>query len=218
MAVPLLLDQESKVSMFISAKSLVATVLMLACCGMAAAAQPPGSSSGGPSPATAPQSASLPPDYVIGTDDVLGVLFWRDETMSADVLVRPDGRISLPLLNDIDVAGQTPDQLRTRLMELTKQFVAEPNVTVIVRQINSRKVFITGQVTRPGPYPLTAPTTVLQLLALAGGLTDYANGKEIAIIRTGTPQSLRFNYEDVRKGKNAQQNIELKVGDTVIVP
>ena len=204
--------------MVTSTKFLVAIALIVAYCGMALAAQQPGSSSGGPSPATAPQSGSLPPDYVIGTDDVLGVLFWRDETMSADVVVRPDGRISLPLLNDIDVAGQTPDQLRTRLMALTKQFVAEPNVTVIVRQINSRKVFITGQVTRPGPYPLTAPTTVLQLLALAGGMTDYANGKEIAIIRTGTPKPLRFNYEDVRKGKNAHQNIELKVGDTVVVP
>jgi polysaccharide biosynthesis/export protein len=161
-----------------------------------------------------------PADYVIGTEDVLGVLFWRDETMSGDVLVRSDGKISIPLLNEIAVVGLTPDQLRTILLTEAKKFVADPSVTIVVRQINSRKVFVMGQVTHSGSYPLVSPTTVLQALALAGGLTEFADGKNITINRNdnGKQVSLRFNYDDVRKGKKLEQNILLKVGDTVVVP
>jgi polysaccharide export outer membrane protein len=164
--------------------------------------------------------ATVPGDYVIGADDVLGILFWRDTTMSGDFVVRPDGRISLPLINDVVAAGLTPEALRQRLLELAKRYVDEPSVTVIVRTINSRKVFVTGQVAHPAAYPLTSPTTVLQILALAGGLNDYADGKNIRIIRKEPDReiSLKFNYEDVRKGKNLQQNILLKAGDVVIVP
>lgn len=172
-------------------------------------------------PSAQPGAAvQAPADYVIGPDDVLGVLFWRDETLSGDVVVRPDGKISLPLLNEIEVAGMTPEQLRGVLLTRASKFVEEPSVAVVVRAINSRKVFITGQVSRPGSYPLTAPTSVLQLIAVAGGLTDYADSKNVVILRKeqGRPISLKFNYQDVRKGKKLEQNILLQVGDTIVVP
>jgi polysaccharide export outer membrane protein len=177
---------------------------------------------GAQTPSAPPQpagpQATVPQGYVIGLDDVLGVLFWRDETMSGDFIVRPDGRISLPLLNDIDAVGLTPEQLRIQLLERAKKFLEEPSVTVVVRQINSRKVFVTGQIARPGSFPLTAPTTVLQLIALAGGLTDFADGGSITIIRAGQKVPLKFNYNDVSRGRNLEQNVELKPGDTIVIP
>ena len=159
-------------------------------------------------------------DYAIGPDDVLTVVFWREPDLSGEVVVRPDGKISLPLINDVTASGLTPAQLREILTEQGKKFVAEPNVSVVVKQINSRKVFITGNVERPGPYSLGGGMTVLQLIALAGGLREYADSKKIVIMRTeaGRSVSLPFNYNDVSKGKNLQQNVELKRGDTVIVP
>jgi polysaccharide export outer membrane protein len=181
--------------------------------GQAAPAPTPAGTSA--SPAVAP-----PADYVIGPEDVLAVLYWREKDLSAEVTVRSDGKISLPLLNDVEAAGLTPIELRDRLMEASQRFVADPNVTVVVRQMNSRKVFITGEVAKPGPYPLTGPTTVLQLIALAGGLREYADAKNISILRTekGRPISFRFNYKDVASRKNLGQNIELKSGDTIVVP
>jgi polysaccharide biosynthesis/export protein len=166
------------------------------------------------------QAVPTPPGYVIGPDDVLQVLFWREKELSADVTVRPDGMISLPLLNDLPVSGLTPDQLREKVTEAAKRFVEDPSVTVVVKEIKSRRVFITGQVTHPGPYPLTAPTSVLQLIATAGGLTEFADSKNITIMRNenGHPVSLPFNYKDVTRRKNLLQNIELRPGDTVIVP
>jgi polysaccharide export outer membrane protein len=173
-----------------------------------------------PGTANVPAGAVIPPGYVIGAEDILSIVFWRDKEMSADVGVRPDGKISLPLLNDVEAAGLTPEQLRERLTEAAGRLVEDPNVSVIVKIINSRKVFVTGQVGKPGPYPLSAPTTVLQLLATAGGVLEYAKLKDIRIMRTenGKPVSFKFNYKDVMEGKNLKQNIELKPGDTVIVP
>jgi polysaccharide export outer membrane protein len=163
----------------------------------------------------------LPPGYVIGPDDVLVVTFWRERDLSGEVVVRPDGKISLPLLNDVQASGLTPEQLRAKVMEGANKFVENANATVVVKQINSRKVFITGQVTRPGPYPLGGgPTTVLQLIAIAGGLLEFADSENIVVIRTesGHPVSLKFNYKDVAKRKGLEQNVELKPGDTVVVP
>jgi polysaccharide export outer membrane protein len=162
-----------------------------------------------------------PPDYVIGPDDVLQVVFWREKDMSSEVTVRPDGMITLPLLNDVQAGGLTPDQLRDKINELSKKFLQEdPTVSVAVKTINSRKVFITGAVTRPGPYLLTAPTTVLQVIAMAGGLTEFADKSKIAVMRQENGKLVRypFNYKDVAKGKNLEQDIQLKPGDTVIVP
>jgi polysaccharide export outer membrane protein len=157
---------------------------------------------------------------VIGPDDVLTVVYWRDKEMTTDAVVRPDGKISLPLLNEVQAAGLTPSELRERLTDESKRFIEDPNVTVVVKQINSRKVFVLGEVGRPGPHPLTAPTTVLQLLAAVGGLKEYADSKKIVVIReeNGHQKTFRFNYKDVITGKNLSQNIELIPGDTIIVP
>ncbi len=162
----------------------------------------------------------VPGDYTIGPDDILSVVFWRDKEMSADVVVRPDGRVTLPLVNDVVASGLTPEQLRERIREEAAKYVEEPNVTVVVKQINSRKVFISGSIGRPGAYPLSGSITVLQMLSIAGGVTEFANDKKIMIMRTenGKPQALKFNLRDVQKGKNLQQNIELKPGDTIVVP
>jgi polysaccharide biosynthesis/export protein len=189
----------------------------------AAAQQPPAatppSGAAAASRGAAP-AAAVPADYVIGPEDVLSIVYWRDKDMTGDVAVRPDGKVSLPLLNDVQAAGLTPAQLRDRLIEASKQYFEDPSVTVVVKQMNSRKVFITGEVSKPGPYPLVGPTTVLQLISIAGGLRDYADSKKILIVRNenGRPMSYLFNYKDVVSRKNLRQNIELKPGDTVIVP
>ena len=182
--------------------------------------------------ATAPQTAQKPgapvvagaieppPGYVIGAEDVLGIVFWREKDLTVDAAVRPDGMITVPLLNDVPAAGLTPDQLRERIQAAAAKFVADPSVTVVVKTINSRKVFVTGQIAKPGVYPLTAPTTVMQLIAMAGGLHEFADADKILIMRTedGKQVAKRFNYEQVRNGRNLNQNIELLPGDTVIVP
>jgi polysaccharide biosynthesis/export protein len=167
-----------------------------------------------------PRGADLPPDYVIGPDDILDIIYWRDKDMSAEVAVRPDGRITLPLLNDVQASGLTPDQLRTYLMTAAAKFVEDPNVTVVVKTINSRKVFVMGLVAKPGPYPLSGPTTVMQALSMAGGIQEFSDSKNILIMRNenGRPVAYRFNYKDVLKRKNLKQNIELKPGDTIVVP
>lgn len=170
--------------------------------------------------AAPPPKVVVPSDYTIGPDDILSIVFWRDKEMSADVVVRPDGRVTLPLLSDVAAAGLTPEQLRDAIREGAAKFVEDPNVTVVVKQINSRKVFLTGSVARPGAYPLSAPMTVLQMLSLAGGVSEFADDKKILIMRmeNGQQRALKFNLRDVKKGKNLQQNIQLKPGDTIVVP
>ena len=167
-----------------------------------------------------PDAVEPPPGYVIGPEDVLGIVFWREKDLSTDAAVRPDGRITVPLLNDIAAAGLTPDQLREQIQKAASKYVEDPSVTVVVKAINSRKVFVTGQIAKPGVYPLAGPTTVMQLIAMAGGLHEFADADRILIMRTegGKQVAKRFNYEDVRQGKNLNQNIELMPGDTVIVP
>jgi polysaccharide export outer membrane protein len=177
----------------------------------AAAAHPPVASAAAP---------SVPADYVIGADDALSIVFWRDKDMSADVTVRPDGKISLPLLNEVQASGYTPEQLRAKVVEAASKYVEEPNATVVVREIRSRKVFITGNVAKPAAYPLVGEMNILQLIAQAGGLQEYADSKNIVVIRNedGEQHYFKVNYNDVVKGKNVAQNIVLKPGDTVVVP
>lgn len=160
------------------------------------------------------------PDYRIGTGDVLMIVFWRESQLTADVLVRPDGKISLSLINDVDAAGLTPEQLRDRLVEAYAKFLPNPTITVGVRTINSRKVFIVGGVQRPGAYDLSEGMTVLQLISVAGGLREFISGQSIIIIRPedGKQTVFRFNYLDMKSGTNLGQNIALKPGDTVVVP
>ena len=140
--------------------------------------------------------------------------------MSIDVSVRPDGKISLPLINEVHAAGLTPEQLRQTIVTEAGKFLEDPTVSVVVREIKSRKVFITGQIGRPGEYMLGGPTTVLQLIAIAGGVTEYADTEHIALVRTenGQPVSYNINYKDLKRRKNLKQNLELEPGDTIIVP
>jgi polysaccharide export outer membrane protein len=171
-------------------------------------------------PPQLPAGASVPTGFTIGPDDVLAIVFWRDKDMSAEVTVRPDGKITLPLINEVQAAGLTPEQLRDSLQQAATKFVEDPTVSVVVKTINSRKVFITGSVSKPGAYLLSSDTTVMQLIAMSGGVLEFADSKNITIIRNenGKPTAYRFNYKDVLKHKNLKQNIELKPGDTVIVP
>jgi polysaccharide biosynthesis/export protein len=174
-----------------------------------------------PAPTVAiPVGPAIVDEYVIGPDDVLVVQFWREKDLSAEVTVRPDGKVSLPLLSDVRAAGLTPEQLRDALNEAARKYIEDPIATVTVKQVNSRKVFITGQVEKPGPYPLIGRMTVLQLIATAGGLKDYVDGKNISVVRNegGLEVTHRFNYQDALKRRNLRQNIELKAGDTVLVP
>jgi polysaccharide biosynthesis/export protein len=198
----------------------------LACAGIvcfAAAAMAQGQPAAPPAAASTPATVAdttAASDYIIGPEDVLSIVYWRDKEMSGDVSVRPDGKISVPLLDDVQAAGLTPEQLRDRLVEASKKLIEDPSVSVVVRQMNSKKVFITGEVAKPGPYQLTGPTTVLQLIATAGGLREYADSKKIVILRTvgANKVGFSFNYKDVSAGKKLAQNIELKPGDTVVVP
>lgn len=186
--------------------------------GAAAPAQTPPNGAGG----QAAESATAPaaPAYVIGPGDVLGIVFWRERDLSGDVTVLPDGTITLPLINEIPAAGLTPEALRLRVVEAARNFVKDPTATVVVRQINSRRVFITGMVAKPGPYPLFQSMTVLQLIATAGGVLEYAKRDQIVIIRPegGQQRSFKFNYKDVSQERNLLQNIALMPGDTVVVP
>ena len=158
--------------------------------------------------------------YVIGPDDELSIVFWRDKDLSADVVVRPDGKISLPLLNDIQAAGFTVDQLRENLVTAASKYVEQPNATVVVKAIRSRTVYITGRVTKSGSYPLSVDMNVMQLIALAGGLLEYADDKNIVVIRMegGQQRYYPFNYREVIERKHPEQNIVLRPGDTVVVP
>jgi polysaccharide export outer membrane protein len=171
-------------------------------------------------PPPMPAGIQPPGDYTIGPDDVLGIVFWREKDMTGDVTVRPDGKITLPLINEISAAGLRPDQLREAITQEAVKFIEDPAVTVIVKKINSRKVYITGMVEKPGTYDLIAPTTVIQFIAIAGGLKEFAHRKEIVIMRTEDGKSVTypFNYEAIVKRTRQDQNILLKPGDTVVVP
>jgi polysaccharide export outer membrane protein len=171
-------------------------------------------------PAAAPKPATQDANYVIGPQDVLDISVWKEAELTRVVPVRPDGRISLPLLNDVQAAGLTPLQLAAQISESLKKFVTNPQVTVIVSQINSQRIYILGEVTRPGAYPLLPGMTVLQGLSSAGGFTLFANMKKIYVLRqeNGKQQKLPFNYKEVVSGKNTEQNLLLKAGDQIVVP
>ncbi len=161
-----------------------------------------------------------PNTYIIGEQDVLGIDVWKERDISQTVVVRPDGKITIPLVDEVYVVGMTPLQLQTMLEEKLKPFLTVPQVTVIVKEISSRKVYLMGQVGRTGPFLINSTTTVLQLIAQAGGLRDFAKKKKIYIMRNvnGKTEQYRFNYDEVIKGKNLQQNIVLRPGDTIVVP
>jgi polysaccharide export outer membrane protein len=158
--------------------------------------------------------------YIIGSEDVLYIHVWREDALSRTVPVRMDGNISLPIIHDIKAAGLTPLQLKEALTERLKEFIESPNVAVTVTEANSFKVFVSGQVRTPGVYRLRSETTVLQIIPMAGGFTDWANQKKILIIRkeNGKEKRIIVNYKKIMKGDDPRSNIILKAGDTIIVP
>lgn len=175
-----------------------------------------------PNPTT-DASATKPHDdsFVIGNDDLLAINVWKEPEISRSVPVRSDGKISLPLVGEVKAAGETPLKLEQDLATKLKNYIDEPEVTVIVQQINSQKFNILGNVSRPGSFALTNSLTVLDAIALAGGFRDFAKQKSIYVLREnsdGTATRIAFNYKEVVKGKNPEQNIKLEPRDTVVVP
>ena len=172
-------------------------------------------------PATVIKSAPSDDSYVIGANDVLAINVWKEPDVSRSVPVRSDGKISLPLVGELQASGQTPRQLEQEISKRLQSYISEPEVTVIVTDSKSQKVNILGMVARPGTYLLTSSTTVLDAVALAGGFKDFAKQKSIYVLRQapdGTQKRMPFNYKDVIKGKNPEQNIRLQAGDTVVIP
>ena len=157
--------------------------------------------------------------YVIGPEDVLHVAVWREADLTATLPVRPDGKISLPLLNDVQASGLTPQQLADSVREKLKKYIADPRVTVVVTQINSKRIFMVGEVLHPGPMSMIANMTVLQALSSAG-LNQFANTKRIYVLRTenGKQQKLPVNYRKLVKGEQIEQNYLLQPGDEIVVP
>jgi polysaccharide export outer membrane protein len=177
-------------------------------------------SSSGDAKADQPASPSAQgSDYVIGADDLLKIVVWKETELSETLPVRPDGKISMPLLGDVVAAGMTPTELAESIQTKLKKYIADPRVTVVVNAMNSRRIFVTGEVTHGGAMPLLPHMTVLQALATAG-FTQFANLKAIYLLRNegGKQVKLPFNYKEVVKGLRPEENIELKPGDTVVVP
>jgi|SRR5579864_8790812 len=160
------------------------------------------------------------PTYIIGPQDTLSVSVWKEPDLSGNVQVRPDGKVSIPLLNDVQAAGLTAMKLSSQITTGLKKYVADPHVTVVVAAINSRRVYVLGEVAHAGGFALLPDMTVLQAISDAGGLTQFAHGKKIYVLRNENGQQVKypFNYSKVLKGENPEQNFPLKSGDTVVVP
>jgi polysaccharide export outer membrane protein len=178
--------------------------------------QPPG---GSPSPSKPATPLEVPKDYVIGVADVLSIVVWNAKELSADVLVRPDGRISLPLLNDLSAAGMTPEQLAEAISKDAAKYVRDPVATVMVKEIHSRKVYVMGEVAKPGSFDLGNEMTVVEAISEAGGFVEGAKKGDVVIVRheNGKEQRYKFNYNDFVHGKNVQKNIKLLPGDVILI-
>src|ERR1700724_499666 len=193
-----------------------------------------GPPSNAPAPASEAQQAAPPQSsdvasttkphddsFKIGNDDVLAINVWKEPDISRSIPVRSDGKISLPLVGEVQATGRTPLKLEEEIAARLKSYIAEPEVTVIVQQINSQKFNILGMVNRPGSYVINNSATVLDAIAIAGGFRDFAKQKSIYILRQnsdGTQTKLPFNYKDVVKGQNPAQNVKLQPRDTIVVP
>jgi polysaccharide export outer membrane protein len=166
------------------------------------------------------QSMAADPSYVIGPNDVLEIHVWKEPDFSRKLLVRPDGQITLPLIGDIQASGKTTAGLNAIIHERLKNYIDNPEVTVILVESHSKNFYIIGKVNQPGTYPLNQSMTVLQALSVAGGLAEWADKDSIRIIRrsNGKEEIIRFNYKKVISGKNMEQNVLLQPGDTIIVP
>jgi polysaccharide export outer membrane protein len=160
------------------------------------------------------------PNYVIGPEDEVTVTVWREPDISRTVPVRPDGKISLPLLNDVQASGLTPMQLTNEITSRLTKFISAPQVTVIVTKVTAQRIFVMGEVGRAGAYPLVPSMTALEALSIAGGLTPFAKQSKIYILRMENGKQLRLplNYKDVLSGRRPEQNVFLKSVDTIVVP
>lgn len=170
--------------------------------------------------ADAADTDTPPPAYHIQPGDVLQVSVWKEDDLKADVLVRPDGAFSFPLAGDIDTRGKSVEELRAELAKRLKRYIPDPVVTVAVRQIVGNRIFVLGQVNRPGDFQFSRPVDVMQALSMAGGTTSFAALNDIVILRRerGELRTFRFHYADVARGKDLSQNILLDSGDTIVVP
>jgi polysaccharide export outer membrane protein len=174
-----------------------------------------------PDAATHTAAAYSRDSFVIGNNDVLAISVWKEPDISRSIPVRSDGRISLPLIGEVQATGTTPQRLEQDIASRLKSYIAEPEVTVIVQQVNSQKFNVLGQVNKPGSYPLANASTVLDAIAIAGGFRDFAKQKSIYVLRPnldGTEHRIPFNYKEVVKGRDGAQNIKLEARDTVVVP
>ena len=159
--------------------------------------------------------------YTIGNDDVLAISVWKEPDLTKSIPVRSDGKISLPLVGEIQATGQTPLQLEQQIEAKLKDFITTPEVTVIVEQVNSKKFNILGEVGKPGSYSLALAPTIMDAIAVAGGFRDFAKKTGVYILRRGpdgNETKIPFNYKDFIKGKNPSQNVKIEPNDTIIVP
>jgi polysaccharide biosynthesis/export protein len=210
--------------------SVRAGSLLIALCGFAfvqvhasgrIAASPQSASAGLTAESSSTAAKAHNASYVIGNSDVLAITVWKEPDVSRSIPVRPDGKISLPLVGEIQAAGRTPLQLEEEIAAKLQTYINKPDVTVIVQEINSEKFNILGRVVKPGSYPLSGSATVLDAIAAAGGFQDFAKQKSIYILRSspaGGQSRMAFNYKDVIKGKHPEQNIKLEPRDTIVVP
>ena len=171
-------------------------------------------------PALAQEESQSPNDFHIGVSDVLTISVWKNPELSAQVPVRPDGKIALPLVGEVQAAGLTPDQLRQDLNGQFASFVTAPTISVVVNQINSMKVFIVGEVRSPGSYDIIQPTRLMQALAMAGGLSEYADKSDVLVLRQAgsTENRIIVSVKGITNGKKLADNILLEPGDTIVVP
>lgn len=204
-----------------TSKPFVIALALVAGAGVAAHAQqasPVSTTPGSPVPASAPPAIT---DYVIGPEDLLQITVWKNESLSRELAVRPDGKISMPLLHDIQAAGLTPMQLQEKLSTALGEFMPNPEVSVTVTEVRSYRISVLGEVVRPGVLQLKSDTTVLEAIALAGGFRDFASPSKIVILRKngdGQTHKIPFNYNRVVKDNRAEGNVTLKSGDVVVVP
>ncbi len=179
----------------------------------------PGTDNKQPGPAAniaAPGASVDTKTFKVGPQDVLKIIVWREQDFTGLYTVHSDGKITLPLVGDIQAGGLTAEEIQKNVTAALSKLIQKPNVTITVQQVLSQKYYMDGEIGRPGEYQLTAPTTVLEAISVAGGLRDFANGKKIYVLRGD--KRIHFNYKDVIKGKNLEQNIQLQPGDHVIVP
>jgi len=206
--------------MFVRSQFWMVVVLLVTICPIRAHGRPAQGQAAVAGTEPVQKPVAQDPNYVIGPQDVLDISVWKENELTRTVPVRPDGKISMPLLNDVRAAGLTPNQLAAQITTSLKRFVTDPQVTVIVTQINSQRVYILGEVLRTGAYPLLPEMTILQALSSAGGFTPFANRKKIYMFRVENGKQVKypFDYKAVIDGKRTEENVVLKAGDTIVVP